>query len=288
MLKQFLLFIILFVSFIEYSFSCSYHNNLESLVFKDSIKDESESVYVCLGNHAYTYHSNYNCGGLGNCKAQITNVSPQYAIYNLNRVPCCRCFSAPNCKDDNTTQSSYSGGNGSGGAGALILPLAAIVVASGAIILSNDVAIYGGYRFNKWRKDMGNIKIINSWGGTLGFRKTFTHSSLEYGISYVRYKYQRSYYGYNEPISTRDQFGGYFAYIHDIFYNRLPEKINVYVGPIIHAVYKVGYGATLGIRYKLLDRLRLDFRYELTSQTNQLQLGLIINYQKEYFWKKKR
>jgi hypothetical protein len=36
----------------------------------------------------------------------------------------------------------------------------------------------------------------------------------------------------------------------------------------------------------LSDRISLDLRYELSTQTHQVQAGLIYNYQKEYFWKK--
>jgi hypothetical protein len=32
--------------------------------------------------------------------------------------------------------------------------------------------------------------------------------------------------------------------------------------------------------------LKFDTRYELTSQTNQLQAGLIFNYQKKYLWQR--
>ena len=47
-----------------------------------------------------------------------------------------------------------------------------------------------------------------------------------------------------------------------------------------------GIGGLIIGQYTLFDRLKLDVRYELTSQTNQLQLGLVFTYQKEYFWKR--
>jgi len=49
-----------------------------------------------------------------------------------------------------------------------------------------------------------------------------------------------------------------------------------------------GGGGIVGIEMKIFDRLRFDLRYELTTQTNQIQVGLIFTYQKKYFWQKNR
>lgn len=40
-----------------------------------------------------------------------------------------------------------------------------------------------------------------------------------------------------------------------------------------------GYGGITGTHYILSDRLRFDSRYVLSTYSNQLQIGLIINYQ---------
>jgi len=71
-----------------------------------------------------------------------------------------------------------------------------------------------------------------------------------------------------------------------MFYDRTPDWLKVYLGPSLNLVSEFGYGGIVGSEIKLLDRLRFDLRYERTTQTNQLQAGLIFTYQKKYFWQK--
>ena len=39
-----------------------------------------QTVYVCTGNYAYTYHSRNDCRGLNNCQADVQYTDEQYAI----------------------------------------------------------------------------------------------------------------------------------------------------------------------------------------------------------------
>src|SRR5262245_25534217 len=75
----------------------------------------NQIVYICTGAYAYSYHSNANCAGLGNCKASIGYIDENTAYYNYKRRPCCRCWSnnSNDCKDDLVG----GGGNGGGGGG---------------------------------------------------------------------------------------------------------------------------------------------------------------------------
>jgi len=76
--------------------------------------------------------------------------------------------------------------------------------------------------------------------------------------------------------------------LHNVFSKKMPNKLRVYVGRSINLMLKndLGYEAIIGSSVKLLDRLFLDVRYERTTQTNQIQTGLIFTYQKKYFWQK--
>ena len=64
------------------------------------------------------------------------------------------------------------------------------------------------------------------------------------------------------------------------------DKLSVYLGPALSIVDETGYAGIIGSSYSILNRLKLDMRYELTSQTNNFKIGLIYNYQKRYFWQK--
>lgn len=48
------------------------------------------TVYICTGQYAKAYHKNKNCSGLGNCKAEIKQVSLEEAK-RKGRTPCRRC-----------------------------------------------------------------------------------------------------------------------------------------------------------------------------------------------------
>ena len=122
-------------------------------------------------------------------------------------------------------------------------------------------------------------------GWSFGFRKTFPRCALEYGTSYLLWdsdSFKNNNVYFYAPVIER--WGGHLNFVHQIFYEKTPDWLKIYAGPTINYVYDFGFGGILGAEIKLLDRLRFDARYELTNQTNQLQFGLIVNYQKKYFW----
>lgn len=263
-----IIFLLLTFSIFTNAFSQDLTSNLYSINHLDENhvhpEESSQTVYVCTGRYAYAYHSTSECPGLNNCQGNINYTDESYAANNLKRVPCCRCWSnvGGRCKDDNP---SYGGGGGGGSDNAEAEAYIAIafVIASAALI-SNDIYLYPSYSFHK----NPETNRSSGFGWVFGFRKTFNHSALEYGASVF------------------DRWGGHFNYVHQIYYDRTPENIKIYLGPSLNYVYNFGFGGIIGAEMQLFDRLKLDFRYELTTQTNQLQLGLIFNYQKKYFWKK--
>ena len=93
-------------------------------------------------------------------------------------------------------------------------------------------------------------------------------------------------YNYTTNINSLNRWGWHFNFVQQLFYNKTPNRLKFYLGPSINYVYDFGYGGIMGAEMKLFDRLKFDVRYEWTTQTNQIQAGLIFTYQKEYFWKK--
>jgi hypothetical protein len=85
----------------------------------------------------------------------------------------------------------------------------------------------------------------------------------------------------------QNRWGGHFNYVHQLFYTIKPDWLILYTGPSVNFLSDFGFGGIVGSSMKLFDRLKFDVRYELTSQTNQIQAGLIFTYQKKYFWRKK-
>jgi hypothetical protein len=290
-IKLFYLLVLVFTT----TFSVNAENHRHEILVdcdvncKHEEKTNSQIVYVCTGSYAYAYHSRSDCPGLGNCKGEIKYTDENYAVNGLSRVPCCRCWSnvTGRCKDDNP----YYGGSGGGGdnSEAYAYVALAVVVASAAI-LSNDIYIYPTYSFyksnNSYDPYSGVSNVSNSTGWLFGFRKTFKHSALEYGASYLKSKVDYNYgwgYTYSDYI---DRWGGHFNFVHQVFYNKTPQWLKIYLGPSVNYVYDFGYGGIIGTEMKLFDRLRFDVRYEWTTQTNQIQAGLIFTYQKKYFWQK--
>ena len=262
--------------------------------FKDSsalnshiLPTNAQIVYICTGKYAYAYHSRSTCTGLNNCKGEIKYTDEYTAVNDFGRKACCRCWSnaISDCKDDASTYGG-SGGSGDGDAYAYI---AVAVIAASAIVLSNDLYVYPTYSFFKGENPSYGQELSNKNGAgfVFGFRKKFKHSALEYGLSYIKfdetiYNYGNGYlYSYNQSRS-----GIHFNFVQQMFYDRTPDWLKVYLGPSLNLVSEFGYGGIVGSEIKLLDRLRFDLRYERTTQTNQVQAGLIFTYQKKYFWQK--
>jgi hypothetical protein len=246
----------------------------------------NQVIYICTGQYAYAYHSRSDCPGLGNCKGDIQYTDEYTAVNSLKRVPCCRCWSnvGGRCNDDNPYYSSTGGANADG-----YLYVALAIVAASAILLSNDIYLYPTYSFSN---GIGNNYYGETGiGWTFGFRKKLKHSALEYGASFL--KYSTIYLNTNNPYTEYDyityeyaRWAGHFNYVHQIYYNSTPYWMKVYLGPTINYGNGFGYGGIVGTEMKILDRLKFDIRYELTTKTNQIQLGLIFTYQKKYFWQK--
>jgi len=274
------LFLILTIlTFSQSSFGTAIHKHNDSINkiennLKPLSKTTSQVVYICTGNYAYAYHSRDNCPGMNNCKGEIKYTDEYTARNSFGRKACCRCWSnvTSNCTDDNPSYVS-SGGGGSNDAYAYV---AIVLVAGSAIVLSNDVYAYPIYSFKKYKEGLG-------W--SFGFRKTFNKSALEYGVSIVKNNYN-NIYGYNDYSDKPSETIWNLNYIHHIFYNKTPNWFTPYVGPSINYADDLGYGAIIGSKIKLFDRLDFDIRYEYTTETNQIQAGLIFTYQKKYFWTK--
>jgi|TARA_B110000902_G_C14181119_1_gene540576 hypothetical protein len=235
--------------------------------------NNTKKVYICTGEYAYAYHNNANCNGLSNCKGDIKYTNENYAVQNLERKPCCICIgntNSNNCKNDNPTYA-----RGGGGADDAAAYLGVALVAFSAVILSNDIYIYHINNFN------------NTAGFSLGFRKTFNNSALEYGFSKVR----STYIIYNNK-NEYDFPGWNINYTHDIYKNNTPYWLTPFIGPSINYMspsydgYEFGYGGVIGTKMRLSDRFDFDIRYEYTTNTNRLSAGFIYTYQKKYFWKK--
>ncbi len=240
-----------------------------------------QTVYICTGSYAYAYHSVSNCAGLNNCKGEIKYTDEYTAANTYGRKPCCKCWSNVynGCKEDNPT----SGGGSSGGGGEGYGIIALVIATTSAIILSNDFYIYPAYSFYKEANtNLSYSQQKNYKKGTgliFGFRKTFKHSALEYGASNLTFEAINNNYSYS-------RWGGHFNFVHQILYNKTPDWLKLYVGPSVNSVFNFGYGGIMGSEIKLFDRLKFDTRFELTTQTNQFQAGLIFTYQKKYFWQK--
>ena len=146
-----------------------------------------------------------------------------------------------------------------------------IAVAS-VFIFSNDIYVYPTTSFYK------SGEQTDGSGWIFGLRKTFNYSALEYGVSYLKSTTNYGYeYRYTEPS---ERWGVHINFAQQIFYNKTPDWLRVYIGPSINYIYDFGYGGIIGTEMRLFNRLKFDVRYERTTQTNQLQAGLIFTYQK--------
>ncbi len=156
--------------------------------------------------------------------------------------------------------------------------LGAVFLASGIVFLSNDVYLYPTYSF--YQKE--NI-VSNSFGWAFGLRRNFSHSALEYGGSVLYREYDN--FNINEDNEQTSQWGGHINFIYDIFHNKKinwleksPLPLTFYVGASVNYIQMFGFGGILGTQVQLFKRLKIDLRYERTTQTNQLQAGLIFTY----------
>lgn len=235
----------------------------------------NQIVYICTGAYSYAYHSVSNCPGLGNCQGTIIYMDENTAVYSYGRVPCCRCWSnvSNRCKDDNP-YSGYGGGDDSG----IYILLAAAVVATGVVLISNDIYAYPILSFDKSHE---------LTGVAFGLRKTFKYCAFEYGASYIPVSPVRHGYDYDGYDYGRSEWNGHLNFVQQLFYHKTPDWLRFYLGGTFSFNdCEVGGGGIIGAELRICNRLKFDIRYEYSSRTNQLQAGLIFKYQKKYLWQK--
>jgi hypothetical protein len=152
-----------------------------------------------------------------------------------------------------------------------------IGILSGAIVLiSNDFYLYPSYSFFKsYYEDRNYSKGI---GWVFGFRKTFMHSAIEYGMSSTAF--------YTKGIRSRRMTGYHINYVQQFLYDKTPSYLKLYAGPTINMVEGFGFGGIAGTEFRLSEGIKFDIRYEYSTQTNQIQAGLIFTFQKESWLKK--
>ena len=155
------------------------------------------------------------------------------------------------------------------------------------ILLSNDFYFYPSYSFKKGFFE--GEDYVKGTGWVFGCRKTFKHSAIEYGMSITTFSdryYMTDGTTTFSKIYLNKKSGFHINYVHQFLYNKTPSWQKLYAGPTINLVEKLGFGGIAGTEFRLSDRFRFDIRYEYSTQTNQIQAGILFNFQKEYFWKK--
>ncbi len=254
--------IIILLLFVGLTGFCDVNHNSEIPLTPFAGINYNQTVYVCTGSYAYAYHSRSNCSGLNNCKGEIKYTDEYYARTGLNRKPCCICWSNVygDCKNDNPGAVGSGGAGGSGGNNDALAAVGIAIIAGSAAILSNDLYLY--YNSELSRKAISPISI------GIGFRKLFNESALEYGVilgDHVDYS---------------------LGYLRKIHTSKKSDRFNIYLGPSLNYVDQIGFGGILSSQYTLGKVVKLDLRYELTSQTNRVSFGFIFHYQDKYFWQR--
>ncbi|MHA8096770.1 hypothetical protein U8591_06495 [Aquirufa antheringensis] len=226
------------------------------------LQNNNQTVYVCTGSYAYAYHSRSNCNGLNNCKGEIKYTDEYYARTGLNRKPCCICWSnvIGDCKNDNTEAVGSGGAGGNGSNNDALAAVGIAIIAGSAAILSNDFYLHNNFNFAN--KEVSPLSI------GLGFRKLLKESAIEYGLI------------------LGDNVDYQLSYLHKIHSSKKSDRFNVFLGPSLNYVDQIGFGGLLSSQYTLGKVVKLDVRYELTSQSHRISLGFIFHYQDKYFWQR--
>lgn len=166
-------------------------------------------------------------------------------------------------------------------------PEAAILIGGVAIIgsvilFSNDIYIRPTFNFGYYDQS-SDIKYKNGSGWSYGLRKQFNRSALEYGVTRINYKQETPYYYNNKRLT-------YFHlnYLHNVNFSFIPSRVQPYGGLGINLGNGTGFSGIFGAHLPLIDRFNLDLRYELGNRTNQIHLGLVFKYQKDYLWNKNK
>lgn len=266
-MKLRLIILLLFVGLTSF---CDINHKTEIPLTPFAGFNTNQTVYVCTGSYAYAYHSRSNCTGLNNCKGEIKYTDEDYARTGLNRKPCCICWSNVygNCQNDNPAGVGSGGSGGSGGNNDALAAAGIAIIAGSAAVLSNDFYLFNNFEIAPKEYSPQSISF--------GFRKLFTESALEYGAS--KNYFWKINLGYLHKIHSwgnREQLNLFIG-----------PTANMYLGPIAAYNSKIGFGGVLASQYSLGKVVKLDLRYELTSNTNRIALGLIFHYQDKYFWQR--
>ena len=214
----------------------------------------------------------------------------------------------------NTVYSQWQGGLGLENLGFAIAGMAAVAAVSigfpfmaNELYLSPVISFYHSSPYEYYYNDSSilyqtNSKISPGLGAAIMVKKNFSHSDLEYGFRYITYNIETIWKDGQKNnngqmiISTtqskysRHMWGVHINYIQHILYNKLPERIDIFLGPSINYFihnfreslfwdyyereFPLGLGGIAGITYKIANGIKLDLRYELTSRSNQVQLGI--------------
>lgn len=270
---------ILFITFFFFGLS-----NLQTII---------AGVYICTGPYAYVYHSSSSCRGLNNCQGDIHLVDRSKAINDYHRIPCSICCvtsSAPSPTDEYGfnvfTPFVVDGGVGGGD-----LSIGSLIALGTLGILSDDESIQGwglfsgmlglffisdGFYFYP-SYNFKNLFESDKIRYMFGHRITFGYSAFELGMSYIYYI--TNYYDpYTYSNIEQAIWGYHFNYLFFLSEYSPYKFINLYVGPSINYITKFGIGGLLGSEIKIADWLKLDLRYEVTTNTNQLQVGLVLKF----------
>jgi len=147
-----------------------------------------------------------------------------------------------------------------------------------------------------------NVKLP-SGGMRFNFKKNFTPrrnyvGDFEYGFEMLRirtaYSWNNGYYNnYNYRYQSKSwEYVLYAGYVHHLTIFPRTDKLKLVLGPVMKFNFNhnqlFGFGGMAGICYLLHERVKIDAKYELTNNSNQIFGGLSFVYQKEYFWKKRR
>jgi hypothetical protein len=200
--------------------------------------------------------------------------------------------------------------SGGGDAAAYVaLGIAAAAVTAGVFILSNEVSLSPVMSLFRYKQFSGILTSdILNWGLRFNLKKNFKTKKghvgdFEYGYSFLPVNFdllsrQRTY-GNNTNYHQVN-----VGYNHKFFTLPKNDKCIIFAGPLMNfnffnsnlgdipgydnERFSFGIGASAGFIYKFHDRISLDVRYQITNNSNQLLAGLSFQYQKEYFWKRRR
>jgi len=149
--------------------------------------------------------------------------------------------------------------------------LGVIVGAAGLFFISDCVYFYPSYNFNSVH-DFDKIRYM------FGYRISLNHSAIELGLSYINTNTTIISEGLMDSFIEDPGWGFHMNYVYFLSKHYQYKKVNLYIGPTVNYIGKIGVGGLVGSEIKITNWLKFDLRYELTTRTNQLQAGLVFKY----------